>query len=68
MRHCIYNTAFGCLKSERCNCDKEIKKENSKMVTPKSSNMGKQALEDSISKELREIANNSPNADQFKDI
>jgi hypothetical protein len=48
--------------------DLQTKKENSKMVTSKSGTMGKQALENSLSKEFKEIANNSPNADQFKDI
>lgn len=68
MRQCIYDTAFGCLKSERCNCDPKFKEENSKVVTPESCYLGKQTMEDSISKEFKEIANNNPNADQFKDI
>lgn len=48
--------------------DLQTKKENSKMVTSKSGSMGKQALEDSISKKFKEMINCFPSPDQFKDM
>lgn len=51
MKHCIYDTAFGCLRSERCNCDPKIKEENSKVITPYSEQVGEQAMEIPLRKE-----------------